>query len=529
MATATEDIQPATRRHHRTDSRSWDKGFLLKLLLMGLVDALGVFGLFAAGTVRSWTIVVVLAVLLVAANVVYFSRRMIPAKYLVPGLIFLLIYQIFVILYTGYAAFTNYGDGHNSTKEDAIAAITANTLVRIPDSPAYPTVILSKNDSLYLLVTEPASGTPLIGGADDPLHDAPEAQLTDGEPTGVPGYNTLTFSDILGLQQQVTALRVPLSADPNDGVLRTPDGSSAFVYRPTLVYDESVDALRNTVDGTVYSDSGTGNFRSRDGDIIEPGWLATVGFTNFTTVLTDRSLRGPFLGVLLWTFAYATLSVVLTFVIGLALALVLNHPNLRGRRIYRSLLILPYAFPAFLAALVWQGMLNPQFGYINQSLLGGASINWLGDPWLARFAVVFVNVWMGFPYMFLVCTGAIQALPADAEEAAKVDGAGWFQLFARIKLPLLLVATAPLLISSFALNFNNFNSIYLLTGGGPLAAPTDRAGATDILISFVYRLAFGGVNRQYGLACAISIIIFLIIGTVSALAFKRTRSLEELS
>jgi len=254
-----------------------------------------------------------------------------------------------------------------------------------------------------------------------------------------------------------------------------------------------------------------------------------IGLSNFTAVLTDRSLRGPFLGVLVWTFVFAIASVAGTFAIGLFLALVLNSPTLGGRRIYRSLLALPYAFPAFLAALVWQGLLNPRFGFINQVLLGGADISWLGDPWLARLSVIVVNLWMGFPYMFLVCTGAIQSLPADVEEAARVDGAGWFQIFRLIKLPLLLVATAPLLISSFALNFNNFNSIYLLTGGGPLRHPTDPAGATDILISFVYRLAFGGVNRQYGLACAVSILIFLIVGTISALSFKRTRALEELS
>jgi arabinogalactan oligomer/maltooligosaccharide transport system permease protein len=129
--------------------------------------------------------------------------------------------------------------------------------------------------------------------------------------------------------------------------------------------------------------------------------------------------------------------------------------------------------------------------------------------------------------MFLVSTGAIQSLPDDLIEAAEIDGANWLQIFGRIKLPMLLVSTAPLLISSFATNFNNFNSIYMLTGGGPLNDPTAAAGSTDILISFVYRLAFGGVNKQYGLACAISMLIFVIVAAISIISFRGTKNMEE--
>ena len=222
---------------------------------------------------------------------------------------------------------------------------------------------------------------------------------------------------------------------------------------------------------------------------------------------------------------FAFLSVILAYLIGLALALILNHPSVTGRKIYRALLILPYAFPSFLSLLVWKGMLNSDYGIINSML--GMHIEWLTSPWLAKICVVVVNVWMTFPYMFLVCTGAIQSLPGDLVEAAELDGAGWWQIFWKVKMPLLLVSTAPLLISSFAMNFNNFNAIYLLTGGGPLNNPTDAAGSTDILISFVYRLAFAGVNKQYGLACAISMLIFLIVGGISIISFRRTRTMED--
>ena len=146
--------------------------------------------------------------------------------------------------------------------------------------------------------------------------------------------------------------------------------------------------------------------------------------------------------------------------------------------------------------------------------------------------MLLVNLWLGFPYMFLVCTGALQSLPEELDEAARVDGASPWRMFRSIKLPLLLVSVAPLLISSFAFNFNNFNVIYMLTGGGPRFAghrPMD-IGATDILITMVYKVAFGsGTGRDYGLASALAIIIFIIVAAISAISFKQTKALEEVN
>ena len=233
----------------------------------------------------------------------------------------------------------------------------------------------------------------------------------------------------------------------------------------------------------------------------------------------------------IWTFVFAVLSVLTTFAMGLFLALVFNDWRMRGRKVYRVLVILPYAFPSFLSGLVWLGLMNEDFGFINQVLFGGAEIPWLTDPWLAKFSVLFVNLWLGFPYMFLVCTGALQSIPDELLEAAKVDGARPWAVLRLIKLPLLLVSVAPLLIASFAFNFNNFNVIYMLTGGGPrnVEAGVD-AGATDLLITLVYKVAFGsGTGRDYGLASAFAIIIFIIVGIVAAIAFRRTRALEDLN
>jgi len=233
--------------------------------------------------------------------------------------------------------------------------------------------------------------------------------------------------------------------------------------------------------------------------------------------------------VTVWTFAWACLSVAIPFAIGLVMAIIFNDERIKGRKILRTLFILPYAFPAFMSALLWRGMFNSEFGVVNQFFFGGANIDWLGDPWLARFAVLFVNVWLTFPYFFLVCTGAIQALPADALEAAEIDGAGKFRQLRSIILPLVLVATAPLLISSFAFSFNNFTIIYMFNSGGPVipGAPY-TLGYTDILISAIWDISgVNGGKADYGLASALSIMVFIVVAVISALAFRQTKKLEE--
>ena len=174
--------------------------------------------------------------------------------------------------------------------------------------------------------------------------------------------------------------------------------------------------------------------------------------------------------------------------------------------------------------LVWRDMFNTDFGLINQ--LFGLSVEWLNDPWGARAAVLLVNTWLGYPYMFLITTGALQAIPKELTEAARIDGAGPWRTFREITLPL-LVALTPLLISSFAYNFNNFNAIFLVTGGGPFPPDSPLAGATDLLITYTYRLAFGGSGAQYGYAAAVSVYIFLIVAVISMVAFRRTRQHEE--
>ena len=534
--TATTVRKPPTDAADRTPRRAPRTpdsmlGLLAKILLLGFVDAIAVFVMFQLVATEEWLVFGISLAVTLAINWIYLRKDGLPAKYLAPGVFFLLVFQVFVMVFSTYIAFTNYGDGHNSTKQDAIESIQLSAQERVPDSPQYSTSVLERDGEFFLLVTDP-SGRVQLGGADQPLQDATAtATGPTGAATGVEGYRTLEFADLLQNQAAIGGLAVPLSDNVEDGSLRTADGSSAFVYKPKLSYDAATDTFTDTVTGVVYPDSGEGSFAAADGSTLSTGWKINVGFQNFERAFTDPNLQGPLLQVVAWTFAFALLSVASTFALGLFLAIAFNRADLRGKKIYRILMILPYAFPAFLSGLVWSGLLNPEFGFINNALLGGADIPWLTDPWLAKFSVLLVNLWLGYPYMFLVCTGALQSVPEEVDEAARMDGAGAWTIFRAIKLPLLLVSLAPLLISSFAFNFNNFNVIYMLTGGGPRFPDTTfDVGATDIMITMVYKVAFGaGTGRDYGLASALAIIIFIIVATVSAISFNKTKALEEIN
>src|SRR5438445_2156251 len=225
---------------------------------------------------------------------------------------------------------------------------------------------------------------------------------------------------------------------------------------------------------------------------------------------------------------FATSVVFLSFALGLLLAITLNKPGLSFQRTYRALLIIPYAVPAFLSLLVWQGLLNDDFGVVNR--LFPPSIPWLFDPNWARVSVIIVSTWLTVPYFFLISLGALQSIPAELVEAARVDGAGAWQSFRKVTLPLLLISVAPLMIASFAFNFNNFGNVYLLTGGGPSVGDNTVAGATDILISYTYKIAFAaGLGQDYGLASAVSICIFFIVCAIAAVSFSRTKALENIA
>ena len=522
------------------------RGTLIKIALLGLVDAGVVFVVMLLVMKNQWPATILLLAVAGIVNWLYLRKGGLPAKYLTPGVLFLLAFQVYVVFFSGFIAFTNYGSLHNGSQESALDAITQSAVVPVEGASTYDLkLVKSPEGRIEFLVTNFDDSTVYLGGTDykeDPFHKiTPADGLTigeDGLAESVKGYTRLTEEEISASAESITAMKVPVGPNINtDGFLLTPDGMTAEMNKFDAVYDKATDSITRLSDGAVFkANQKTGFFESEATDErFDIGWQVMVGFDNFARIFGDKDLRGPLLGILLWTFMFAIGSVLSTFIVGLALALLFNDERLRGKKIYRAIMILPYAFPAFLSAYVWKGMFQKENGFINSTILGlspDSGIPWLEEVGPARWAVLLVNLWLGFPYMFLISTGALQAIPGELTESATIDGATAWQQFRLIKLPLLLVSLAPLLISSFAYNFNNFTIIYLLTGGGPGGDPTLRldAGGTDILITFVYKLAFGGgVGADYGLASAFSILIFLIVGSISYITFRRTRALEDMA
>lgn len=265
-----------------------------------------------------------------------------------------------------------------------------------------------------------------------------------------------------------------------------------------------------------------------DYTMYSQGHIKFVGFSNFIEVLTGP-FKEVFLPVFGWNIIFAVVSTAGTFFLGLIVAMAVNNPNIKEKSVYRAILIIPWALPATVAILSWQGLLNGSYGAINNLLLNlhliSNPIPWLTDPTWARVALIIVNIWLGFPYMMNVCLGALGAIPDSYYEAADVDGASKWLQFRKITLPSLAQISYPLLISSFAFNFNNFGSAFLITKGGPPRMATQFAGYTDILASVNYKLStqFG----RFEIASAISIIIFLILGTISYYQMKLSGQFEE--
>ena len=285
--------------------------------------------------------------------------------------------------------------------------------------------------------------------------------------------------------------------------------------------------MTDTTDGDVFTPDDRRQLRASGGREVAPGLAGQHRPDNYKCLFTDPTIRTNFIPILIWTFFFAFFSVLTTFVVGLSLAIVMNDKRMKGQKYYRLILILPYSLPIFLTAGLWAGMFNTDFGLINQLLPGRP------DPVAHRRHMGQVRGPDRQPVARLPVHAAglhRRALghPRDLKEAAFVDGASGWRAFRTVVLPLLLISVSPLLISSFAFNFNNFTLIQLLTEGGPFPGAQLDGGQTDLLINYTYRKAFNGVDQQLGLASAISVLIFVIVGTVSALGFRQTKKLEEI-
>lgn len=457
---------------------------------------------------------------------VYSVSKKVPSKYLLPGVLLLALFQIYPAFYSGYVAFTNDSNGHQISKAQAIEAIIQDSKIPADDQLPIDYVVAQKLSSktIYLIFQYPESI--FYAGNSSSLQPLSPSEITFtevGTIEKIKGFRILSALQSEELSSELQGIQVQLK---NGITFQPQDLETLEAYRPSFVYSEAKDTLTNILSGVTYMPDDNGQMVGTDGEVLYPGWKVNVGWRNFSSVISDQAIRRPLTAVLVWTFFNAILLVFLSFLMGLTLALIFNSPHLHSKRIYRTIFIIPMAIPSVLSILVWHGLFTTETGVIDR--LFNISTPWLTEPLPARIAVLIVELWITFPYMFLITTGAIQAIPSEILEAAEIDGASPIKSFRLIKLPLVFRTLAPLLIASGAMALNNFGVIYLLTGGGPTFSNSNgNAGATDILISYTYKLAFNSQEgNNYGLASALSILNFILVGFMSVYGLRRIKTME---
>lgn len=498
---------------------------VLKILALGSISAVLIF--LAQSAIASGEMAVgaflVIAILLI--NFTYLTKISIPLKFFVPGILFFVAFVIAPIVFTVLMSTFNYQTGNYITKDAAIEQVLIRGVEPDANQTTFDLVSGKTNDgSNAILVSDIANQKYYLSTSTKltPLEGV-ELNINEyGVATTAPEFIP-TPIDELATSDDYSKIRYKYLDDYY--IVIEAQGIGA-VFRQTLTYDAQTDTMRNIQTGEVYVNNNRGNFALENSPetILTPGWRAPVWFENYTKLVTDERVRTPLIKVFIWTVVFASLTVLSTFAFGMLLALALNR-KMRGRRVYRSILILPYAMPSIMSILIWAGMFDSQFGAINNLL--NTEIAWFSNANFARAAVLLVNLWLGFPYFYLICSGSLQAIPSELLEAAAIDGANPRQIFRRVTLPLLLQILSPLLIASFAFNFNNFNLIYLLTGGGPRnTLDGEIAGATDILISYTYQIAFGRNILDFGLASAISVLIFFLVASISFYGLRKSKVME---
>ena len=499
-------------------------GKIIKGVILGIVNVAFIWIALYLLSAEAYLVFVLLLLGALLTNLLFVVPKGYPYRYLLPAAFFMILLVVYPIVYTVYISVTNYGTGNILNKEQVIAQFE-DRYMRDTNSPDFAfTAYRDPQGELWFLFTD-SQGGQMVGHAGELTFVEADHPLLEQ----LAGYAELTRVDVA---QSLKELETQSFAYDQSRELRMRSINSFNLYEQQYRYDREKDALLEVHTGIVYTPQ-DGYFQAPDGTRLTPGFRAVIGFGNFRRLFGNPQVTGPFVRVFLWTVQWALLSVATTFVVGLFLAILLNDPYLRFRKVYRSLLILPYAIPAFISALIWRGLFNTDLGVINQILQAtiGSSVRWLQDPLWAKVALLILNLWLGFPYMMIICLGALQSINAEMYEAALVDGATSWQQFRHITLPLLMGSVAPLLVSSFSFNFNNFSVIYLLTSGRPpIAGAQTPAGHTDILISYTYRLAFeSGRGTDYGLASAVTLVIFLITGVITFFNFRFTGALEDVS
>jgi maltose/maltodextrin transport system permease protein len=514
----------ASKPHSRAQAPRWlglviGGAFALALLWF-------VFGLYTAGQP-----LVALGVLLFGASAlfIYSTATSLAWKYLFPGVAGMLLFVAFPLLYTVQIGFTNYSSSNLLDQDRARAYLLDQTVV--DEEKSLPFTLHAQGDGVRLRL-QPQGQDAAPGALLSPVLDlraAPTAAqagavvVMAAQPADTVLAAPLSLREVIALREGLLPLQLQL---PSGQLIRYA-GLREFGPIETLWQGEPGGAIKQLSSGQVFKPNTTsGFFENSAGERVQPGFTVGIGFANYSRMLLDADFRGPFVSIFIWTVLFAGLTVLFSTALGMTLAVLLEWPALKHRALYRTLLFLPYAVPGFISILVFKGLFNQNFGEINAILnaLFGVRPAWFADPLLAKTMILIVNTWLGYPYIMILCTGLIKAIPSDLYEASAIAGAKPLTNFFKITAPLIAKPLTPLLISAFAFNFNNFVLISLLTDGRPDFLNTKLpAGTTDILVSYTYRIAFTDSGQNFGLAAAISTLIFFMVALMALVQLRFTQ------
>jgi arabinogalactan oligomer/maltooligosaccharide transport system permease protein len=275
-------------------------------------------------------------------------------------------------------------------------------------------------------------------------------------------------------------------------------------------------------------------FTNYDFKHIPPaGLIDWVGVKNFFSIFFLSSYRATFGAVFSWTVIWTICASTLQIVLGVLTAVVANQQFIKGKRWFGVIFLLPWAVPAFITIMSFSNIFNDSIGAINTQVIPMlnhlpfvdiGAVAWKTDPFWTKVAIIMIQGWLGFPYIYVMTTGILQSIPEELYEAAKIDGANAIQRFKSITMPMILFVASPIFVTQYTGNFNNFSMIYLFNNGGP-GSVGGGAGSTDILISWIYKLTTGNAP-QYSVAAAVTLIISFIVISISLIVFKKTNAFD---
>ncbi len=456
---------------------------------------------------------------LVFIVLVFLRKRLTHYRWLATAIVLVVIFVVYPIFYSVYLSFTNMSNGHLQTKQQAIQFISRQKYV--PDNaPVYSWLAYKNSLGNYLLLLTDEDGNSFTVTEKTAIEPA-EA---DDEPDTIGSYHRIDTIEAIKDIENLSSLQFGIAPE----LISIESTDEASTARMKYIYNEKNDSFTDDMNGVVYR-AQKDAYVSASGDQLIPGFMSNVGFLNYIRFLGNRGYRKPITRIIVWNFAFAFFSVLFSFGLGLAIAMAFE--DLPGNRIIRTMLIIPYPIPVLVSIMVWRGLFNEQMGLVTQVLRAffGSAPHFFTETFWCQFALVLINVYLSYPYFYILSSGALKSISSDIIEAAKIDGAGTFSLMKYISMPMVLRILSPLLIASFSFNFNNFTIIWGFNAGLPaIADAIVPMGHTDLLISFIYRLGFSRSNAaDYGFSAAITVLLFVFVAIMTATQMMTTHIMKE--